>query len=425
MSETTISTTISIRPEITTALREEGIVTPTLIQEKAIPLIRSGGDVIGMSETGSGKTAAFAVPVLERLVPGSGLQVLIVCPIRELAVQIAGELRKFGKYMSFSIATVYGGVSYQTQLRELPRADIVVGTPGRLCDHLQNGTLDLRGIRCVVLDEADKMAEMGFIEDIRYLLDATPRERQTLLFGATISDKVGQLEREYMNKPSVAKGGEQVREEFLEQYYIEVEQHEKFSLLVHLLRTEQTGRVIVFCSTKSMVDILARNLRSQRFDAEMIHGNLVQSRRLRALEEFNRKKNGVLVASPVAARGLDIKGVTHIFNYDLSKDAEEYVHRVGRTARAGESGIAVTLLSQRDYEVFSDIMNRYQLDVKEEPCPDFPRLHFDARRERRGGDRGGYGSRDGGRGDSRGGRGSGYRGGGRSTPRSGGRSFRR
>ena len=156
----------------------------------------------------------------------------------------------------------------------------------------------------------------------------------------------------------------------------------------------------------------------------MIHGNLVQSRRLRALEEFNRKKNGVLVASPVAARGLDIKGVTHIFNYDLSKDAEEYVHRVGRTARAGESGIAVTLLSQRDYEVFSDIMNRYQLDVKEEPCPDFPRLHFDARRERRGGDRGGYGSRDGGRGDSRGGRGSGYRGGGRSTPRSGGRSYR-
>jgi len=386
---------LKINKELVQGLSEMGLKEPTDIQEKTIPLIKRGKDVIGISKTGSGKTAAFGVPILEKIQPGQGIQFLVIAPVRELAVQISKELKKFGKYIKFSVATVYGGVAINPQIEAIDRADIVVGTPGRLLDHLENHKLDLSKIKCVVLDEADKMVEMGFIEDIRRILGKTPNNRQVLLFGATISHEIEDLKQQYMHNPETVQTESHVEEEYLKQYYYDVKQYEKFSLLVHLLKKEQKDLVIIFCSARSTVEMVTRNLRDNGIKVDMIHGKLSQNRRLKTIENFHKGKPNILVASAVAARGLDIKDVSHIFNYDLSQDAQEYVHRVGRTARAGKTGKAITLLSERDHDVFREILSRYPVNVKELPLEDFERLRFNAgiRRNFRSGGR--FGSRSG------------------------------
>ncbi|MDP6138974.1 MAG: DEAD/DEAH box helicase, partial [Candidatus Woesearchaeota archaeon] len=315
-------------------------------------------------------------------------------------------LRKFGKYIKFSVTTVYGGVSINPQIEAMQRADIVVSTPGRLLDHLENYDLKLDKIKCVVLDEADKMVEMGFIEDIRKILNETPNNRQTLLFGATISNEIDELKQEYMHDPVVAQAESHVEEEYLEQYYYDVKQFEKFSLLVHLLKKEKKDLAIVFCSARSTVEMVTKNLRDNGIKADMIHGKLTQNRRLKVIENFHKGRPNILVASAVAARGLDIKDVSHIFNYDLSQDAQEYVHRVGRTARAGKQGKAITLLSERDHDVFREILNRYPVKVEQLPLENFERLRFNSGRRfgGRGSFRGGGrpGGKFGNRGPSRG-----------------------
>ncbi len=375
---------LNVRPEIISALKEIGIVSPTKIQREAIPLVKAGEDVIGMSNTGSGKTAAFGVPALERIMPGHGIQLFVMAPTRELAVQIAEELRKFGKYLKFRIATVYGGVGLYQQVKEMSRADIVVGTPGRVLDHLNRRNMDLSSIKCIVLDEADKMVEMGFIEDVERILRAMPDKKQVLLFGATISGEIERIKRRYMRDPKVAKAETYVRQEFLSQYYYNVMPNEKFSLLVHLLKASDTGRSIVFCKTRSTVEMLTRNLRSQNIPVEMLHGRLTQSRRLKVINDFKDGRHKTLVASSVAARGLDIRDLTHVFNYELSRDPQEYIHRVGRTARAGDKGKAITLLSQDDHDVFGSILRNYDVTVEALPRVDFPRLRFDTGRNRYG-----------------------------------------
>ena len=377
---------LEVRNEICKALTELGLTEPTQIQQKAIPLIKAGKDLIGISKTGSGKTAAFGIPLLEKIVPGQGLQALVIAPTRELAVQIAQELGKFSKYRRCVIAQVYGGVSLDPQTDLLRRADICVGTPGRLKDHLNRRSLNLSKVNCLVLDEADKMVEMGFIEDIEYIVSYTPQHRQVLLFGATISREIDHLKQKYMHNPEIAEAETKV--ELLEQFYYNVSHQEKFSLLVHLLKKEETKRVMIFCSSRSTVELVARNLQQQGVASEMMHGKLTQNRRLRVISNFNMGRPKVLIASAVAARGLDIKDVSHVFNYDLSPDPQEYIHRVGRTARAGEAGKAITLLSERDYAVFGDILRRFPVQVNELPSEQFPRLRFDARRsmpEHRGG----------------------------------------
>lgn len=374
---------LNIREELVRALKEIGINEPTDIQEKTIPLILAGKDVIGISKTGSGKTVAFGLPLLEKAVPGNGIQVLIIGPTRELAVQISQELKKFGKYLKFNVATIYGGVSINPQIEELETADIVVGTPGRLLDHLQRRTLNLSRVICAVLDEADKMIEMGFIEDIEMILNSTPEYRQVLLFGATISDEIDRLKHQYMHQPETVRTEVKVEENLLEQYYYNVEPREKFSLLVHILKKENVGLALIFCSKISTVELVARNLRHQNLRADMLHGKLSQNRRLRVLENFHQAKPNILVASAVAARGLDIKDVTHVINYDLSQDPQEYVHRIGRTARAGEAGKAITLLESRDYDTFGEILKRFQLKVTELQKEDFPRLRFETMQRNR------------------------------------------
>ncbi|MBU0461041.1 MAG: DEAD/DEAH box helicase [Nanoarchaeota archaeon] len=370
--------TLNVRPEIVRALTEMEITTPTLIQEKAIPLIKAGKDVIGMSETGSGKTVAFGVPILENIKHRQGLQAMIVVPTRELAVQISQELRKFSKYAPRSVASVFGGVSLTPQFEAIEKAEILVGTPGRILDHLQRRTLNLSKVDCVVLDEADKMADMGFIDDIRKILNCTARNRQMLLFGATISREIDKLKHQYMHEPAVAKAETQVKPELLAQYFYNIPQQEKFSLLVHLLRKERVKRSIIFCSARTTVEVLTNNLRSQGIDADMIHGTLSQNRRLEVIDMFNKGKLGILVASAVASRGLDIKDVTHVFNYDLSQDPQEYIHRIGRTARAGEAGKAITLLGPRDHDAFREILYRFNLKVPQLPRENFPKLRFES-----------------------------------------------
>ena len=368
---------LNIRPEIVKALKEIGISKPTEIQEKTIPLIHSGKDVIGHSKTGSGKTAAFGVPILEKLDSGKGLQALILAPTRELAVQIAGEMHKFGKYMHFNIATVYGGVSLEPQIHKIARANIVVATPGRLLDHLERRNINLSRISYFVLDEADKMVEMGFIEDVVKILECMPKNRQMLLFGATSSEEISRIEHKYMNHPSTVQAEAHVKEEFLEQYYYDVEPHEKFSLLVHLLKKEEVQRAIIFCSTRSTVEVVANNLRKNGIKTEMIHGKLTQSRRLNVIESFNKGKVNILVASTVAARGLHIEDVSHVFNYDLSRNHEEYIHRIGRTARAGQTGKAITLLSPKDHDAFRSVLSMHPVKVKMLPKEEFPRIPFE------------------------------------------------
>lgn len=367
---------LKIKPEIIRSLKELNIEEPTDIQKQAIPLIQQGKDLIGISKTGSGKTAAFGIPILEKIEPGKGIQLLIMAPTRELADQISQEMMKFSKYLRCYITTIFGGVALDPQADHLRRADIVVGTPGRLLDHLNRRNMDLTKVKCVILDEADKMADMGFIEDIRELLDCTPKGRQMLLFGATISFEIDEIKDYYMYHPETINVESLVEEDYLKQYYYNVKQHEKFSLLVHLLKKENIKKTIVFCSTRSTVELLTRNLNLQNIKAEMIHGKLSQNRRLRVIDNFHQGQIEVLVASAVAARGLDIKDITYIFNYDLSQDAEEYVHRIGRTARAGEKGKAFTLLSEKDYGTFQQIIDHFRVEVKELPLENFPRLRF-------------------------------------------------
>ncbi|MCH8003172.1 MAG: DEAD/DEAH box helicase [Nanoarchaeota archaeon] len=389
---------LNVNQELVKGLNEIGIKEPTDIQQKTIPLIKQGKDVIGISKTGSGKTVAFGIPLLEKIQQGQGVQFLIIAPVRELAVQISKELKKFGKYVKFYVATVFGGVAINPQIEAIERADIVVGTPGRLLDHLENHKLDISRVKCVVLDEADKMVEMGFIEDIRIILNKTPKHRQMLLFGATISHEIEELKQKYMHNSLTVQTESHVQEEYLEQYYYNIKQYEKFSLLVHLLNKEEDkGLTIIFCSARSTVEMVTRNLRDNGIKVEMTHGKLSQNRRLSIIENFHKGRPNVLVASAVAARGLDIKDVTHIFNYDLSQDPEEYIHRIGRTARAGQTGKAITLLSERDHDTFREILSRYPVEVKELPLEDFPRLGFNAGMRRRFGGRGfrssgGYGS---------------------------------
>ena len=369
---------IGLKEELVRAVSELGYEEPTLIQERAAPLILAGEDVIGVSNTGSGKTAAFALPLLQNIEGQYGLQVMVMAPTRELVVQIAEEFRKFGKHLGFlNVAEVYGGVAYEPQLHAMAEAHVLVATPGRLLDHLQKGNLELDTLFALVLDEADKMVDMGFVEDLEDILSYTPEDRQLLLFGATIAGEVERIRDTYMYEPKVAKAKAQVDGELLKQYYYNVRPHEKFSMLVHLLRKEHFERVIIFCSARSTVEIVSHNLERQGFENVLIHGKLAQSTRLKMLERFNKGEVKILVASAVAARGLDIKEVTHVFNYDVSKDPQEYVHRIGRTARAGEEGKAVTLLAPMDHDAFSNVFRNYDIHPVELPLERFARVPFD------------------------------------------------
>jgi len=338
------------------SIKEQNFDNPTDIQAKTIPLVLAGRDVIGGSKTGSGKTLAFSCGIIKTTIPGKGIQSLVLVPTRELAEQVADALRKFSKFKKMNVVKVYGGVSIDNQINKLRGADVVVATPGRILDHINRHTINLRLVKILVLDEADLMLDMGFLPDVEKIIREVPKNRQTLLFSATVSDDIQHIERKHMNKPVKISVEKFVDASKLEQTYIDVNSKEKFSLLVHLLSQEKTGLVMVFCNTRRNTDFIAQNLEVNGIQSCAIHGGLTQSRRKQILEDFHAGKTYALICTDVAARGLDIKGVSHIYNYDVCKEAKQYVHRIGRTARAGKGGKAITLLSERDHDNFTKVM---------------------------------------------------------------------
>lgn len=368
---------LGLSPELAKAIDEMGYVEPTQIQAAAIPLIKAGRDVFGQSSTGSGKTAAFALPLLEKISHTGKVQLLVLVPTRELCEQVTKEFQKFSKYKPVKTTAVYGGVDIEPQIKHLRDTDVVIATPGRTLDHLNRRTLDLRNAAFLVLDEADKMFEMGFIDDIRDIIRQTPRARQTLMFSATISAEVVHVAQNYMTNPERVEVDSYLEKGVLKQVYYNVLRGDKFSLLAHLLKRERPALAIVFCATRDRVSLIEKNLQKQNIDALAIHGGLTQARRTHIMELVKSGKVNVLVATDVAARGLDIQNVTHIFNYDLPKTAKEYVHRIGRTARAGKTGKAISLLCREDHDNFRRVLTDREIEVEAAEKPYFQRLRFE------------------------------------------------
>lgn len=343
---------LNLSQELIQAVDELGFTNMTEIQQQSIPMLLEGKDVIGRSNTGTGKTAAFGIPAVESITEANknNVNVLILCPTRELAMQAHEEIRKFAKYKKIVKAvSVYGGASMEKQIHELKRgANIVIGTPGRVMDHIRRRTLKLNNLRCIILDEADEMLNMGFREDIESILSDVPEERQTVLFSATMPPAILAITEKYQKNPVHIKiKSAQKTVELIEQFYFEVAMGRKTDALKLLLSAYSPASAMVFCNTKKMVDDLTEELIKSGFRASGIHGDMKQSQRTQVMNGFKNKSTEILVATDVAARGIDVSGVDAVFNYDLPQDNEYYIHRIGRTGRAGRTGTAYTLISGR------------------------------------------------------------------------------
>ncbi|HEX2906480.1 MAG TPA: DEAD/DEAH box helicase, partial [Phototrophicaceae bacterium] len=349
---------LGLSEPILKAITDLGYEEPTPIQARTIHLMLTGADVIAQAQTGTGKTAAFALPIIERLdTELRSPQALVLTPTRELAVQVAEAIHAYSKYNHSSVLPVYGGQPIDRQLRVLDRGvQIVVGTPGRLLDHIQRGTLQLGQVRTVILDEADEMLDMGFIEDIEAILKETPETRQTALFSATMPKPIADLARRYMRDPQrITIESEQMTVPQTRQVYYEVGRRDKFEVLSRILDYERPTAAIVFCRTKQEVDNLGERLTARAYPAETLHGDLNQVQRDRVMARFRSNQVELLIATDVAARGLDIEHISHVINYDIPLEAESYVHRIGRTGRAGRTGIAITLVTPRERRLWQVI----------------------------------------------------------------------
>jgi len=352
---------LGLRPELLEAVRESGYVRPTQIQQEAIPPALAGQDVIGCAQTGTGKTAAFVLPMLHHLADSperhGNVRGLILVPTRELAQQIERSVSTYGSRMSIESMLVYGGMPIAAQIKDLKwGCDVLVATPGRLLDHLNRGTVDLSNVEVLVLDEADRMLDMGFIEDVKSIVRTTPKDRQTMLFSATMENRVLSLVHEMMREPVQVQVGLQTSAEGITEVVHPVDYPNKYALLAHLLDSwPKEGQVLVFTRMKSTAAYVCDFLRGRGIAADDLHGDKAQSDRTRSLERFRSKDTQVLVATNVAARGLDIVGVTHVVNFDVPDDPKDYVHRVGRTARGDLTGDAITLMSTHEILLVKDI----------------------------------------------------------------------
>jgi ATP-dependent RNA helicase DeaD len=350
---------LGLSPELLAAIKRLNIDTPTQIQKESIPHIIKGKDVIGESETGSGKTLAFGCGIIEQVKPKQGIQALVLTPTRELAEQVKESITNMAFNRPLKIMSVYGGVAIEPQMHALRTADVVVATPGRLLDHLQRKTIDTSKVKILVLDEADRMFDMGFYEDVELIIKACPSKRQTLFFSATISARIKDLSKRYMTDPTIVMAGKQVDPSKLKQVYYDVSKNLKLSLLVHLLQEEESDLVMVFCNSRKNTDFVAKNLKVNKVSAIAIHGGFTQNKRTNTLKLFNDAKARVMVCTDVAARGLHIDNVTHVYNYDIPKDTNDYIHRIGRTARAGEKGKVINILCEYDYDNFSKVLREH------------------------------------------------------------------
>jgi ATP-dependent RNA helicase DeaD len=367
---------LNINSDILKAIEDAKYNEPTEIQEKVIPLVVEGRDVIAGSATGSGKTLAFGTGIIQNTTKGQGIQNLVLTPTRELAEQIATELKKFSRYKPLNIVCVYGGLSINPQIHALRTADVVIGTPGRTLDHLSRRTLKLSKVKTLVLDEADRMLDMGFIDDVRQIIGECGKNRQTMLFSATIPKDIKDLASNYMTNPVKVSAEAYVDPKKLAQVYYDVPNNMKFAFLVHMLKNGNQGLAMIFCNSKMNVDFVANNLKKLNIDAIAMHGGYSQQKRNDALKKIMRGRAGVLVCTDVAARGLDIKGVSHVYNYDIPNESKQYVHRIGRTARAGKDGMAVNILCDRDHENFSRVLRDNDVNIKKEQMPQVQRVRI-------------------------------------------------
>ena len=360
--------TLGLRAELLRAVADEGYTQPTPIQAQAIPLVLAGRDLLGAAQTGTGKTAGFTLPILQRLAAAEvtgpkKIRALVLVPTRELAAQVHESIRTYGRHLRMRSTVVYGGVGFHPQAAEMKRGvDIVVATPGRLLDHAQQRTVDLRHVEILVLDEADRMLDMGFIHDIKRVLALLPAKRQNLLFSATFPDEIRKLSGSFMHNPATVEvARKNTPAELVAQVVHPVRNDRKRQLLAHLVKSNDWQQVLVFTRTKHGANRLAKQLEGEGIEADAIHGNKSQGARTRALRRFKDNELRVLVATDIAARGLDIDALPHVVNYDLPHVPEDYVHRIGRTGRAGASGEAVSLVTQEDRPLMNAIeklMNR-------------------------------------------------------------------
>jgi len=356
---------LGLKSEILRALEEIGFTEPFPIQAETIPLILAGKDVVGQAHTGTGKTAAFALPILHRIDRNIPIQALIITPTRELAMQVTTEIKKFSKYMPVRTVTIYGGQSINVQFDALRHGvNIIVATPGRLIDHMKRRSISLSDVKFVVLDEADKMLDMGFVDDIRYILDHVPVNRQVCLFSATMPNEIVGLASRYMKQPQkILLDNDELSLDTIEQSYLVVDGRDKLEHLCNQIKRRNT-QTIIFCATKYRTSKLARDLQDKGFRVDAIHGDLPQSKRDKVMQRFRSGQDDILVATDLAARGIDVPQVGHVINYDVPNDPLVYFHRIGRTARAGGKGLAFTLVSDQEGDAFRRIRERTEVQLK-------------------------------------------------------------
>lgn len=376
---------LGISETMLNALHKKGFEEPTPIQAKTIPfLLQSTKDLIGKAQTGTGKTAAFGIPLIENVVPESKkIQAIILAPTRELAIQVAEELSSFAEEQQTRIVAVYGGQPIERQIARLKRGvDIVVGTPGRVLDHIERKTLDISKVSYVVLDEADEMLNMGFIDDIEAILKVTPKEKRTVLFSATMPSHIENLAKKYMREYEIISViSNQVKRDNIEQIYFEVAQSDKFEALFRIIDIESSFYGLVFCRTKVDADEIAHKLANRGCRTEALHGDISQGQREKILQKFRDKKITALVATDVAARGIDVDNLTHVINYSLPQDPESYVHRIGRTGRAGKSGIAITLITPSEYRKLISIQRIANTKITKQQVPNVKEV-IDSKKQR-------------------------------------------
>jgi len=365
----------NFKPELAQAIQAAGFREPSPVQKEAIPLVLEGRDLIAQAHTGTGKTAAFGLPVLQQLRCDGSVEALVIVPTRELATQVSDEIFRFGKALGIRTATVYGGSSYSRQIQHVQSASVVVATPGRLIDLLQSGKITLAP-RFVILDEADEMLDMGFLDDIREIFTHLPAERQTLLFSATMSREIKALAQSILKDPAtVAITGGNVTNENIRQLFYVVDERERDDALIRLLDYKNPDKSIIFCRMKKEVDRLRDFLAAQGYEAKGLHGDMDQRQREATIRAFKNGQADTLIATDVAARGLDVNDVSHVFNYHLPFDPESYVHRIGRTGRAGKEGTAVSIVSPHEFKSLQRIQKSVGSKIESRIIPRIGEIH--------------------------------------------------